>query len=68
MGLLVIFSSYEMRPWHVLYQGLALSLKAISTLDKDWEIFHNTGCSWQRVNVAECGEARKPDRKTMTAF
>jgi len=43
-------------------QGLALSLKAISTLDKDWERFANTGCSWQKVEVTECKETRKPDR------
>ena len=52
----------------MLYQGLALSLKAISTLDKDWERFANTGCSWQKVEVTECKETRKPDRKTMSVL
>ena len=56
--------------WHhdMFYQGLALSLKAISTLDNDWERFANTGCSWQRVDVAECGETKKPNRKIMSVF
>ena len=46
----------------MFFQGLALSMKAISTLDKDWARFANTGCSWRRVDVKECGENRRPDR------